>query len=1291
MKAISKLLTLLLVLVMVLTLIPNLARAEEAPAETETITAHIPFKVNPLYEGMIRPEDLDIPEIPESDPEQIHLHAGYYSTAEQAAATFRSYMKQRAQTFTLYIQASHSDYNALANEVIATALEHTGNPLEGDYLMWQYGGAEANVTRSYNSATSMYEFTYEFAVVYYTDVGQEQEVTTAVNLLINNLGLRNKTDYEKISAVYDWICQNVTYDFDNLEDTTYTRKFTAYAALIDRTAVCQGYALLFYRLMLELGVDNRLIAGLAASGEAHGWNIVKLGDFYYSVDSTWDAGQTEYSYFLTSTWNFVGHYRFLDYETWEFHEEYPMAAENYDPNTTAVIDPYIYVGMCGEEVYWLLCRDGSLEMAGTGATDDYNTSVKIDPDWVYWNDHITSAYINEGITAIGYRLFENTPNLKQVHLPSTLTSISGKAFSDCPALEQVNFPDSVTSIGEGAFLDCKSLKQARIPDGTQIIGSSVFAGCSSLTEINLPASVTVIGQSAFASCSGLTEINLHEGLVTIGRGAFYNCSGLTSVSFPDSLTTLETYAFGGCTSIKEVRIPDSITTLGTNLFSNCDSLETVYLACRNVPEYAFAYCPSLCNVIFAENVQTIERNAFEDCDSLVSIEIPAHITSLTGFKDCDNLTTVKLSEGLQTIGEDAFDGCKSLENMDLPSTVTSLGAYSFCGCEKLTSIEIPKTMTAIPRHAFKGCTALEEIELHEGLISIESNAFENCTALKEVVFPSTLKTIFDSAFRACHGLTEVTIPENVTNLSGFMDCDGLITIYLNNTGEVGSYAFYDCDSLVNIHFGKNVTSIDSSAFQSCDSLKELTIPATIENVSGFEGCTALETVVLHCPGCIDNHSFSGCKSLKNVTITNATTIGHRSFAYTAIEKLVIPKSVTTIQSYAFYRCKSMKEIWFVGDRPKFESEIFCDVKATAYYPITNDTWDEYGMSNYGGTITWVGYEPECTEHSYDAVVTEPTCKESGYTTYTCSNCGDVYVGDYTDPVDHVYVDGYCKWCGKAQAYAKIISYSTSLGGNIAMNFYVELSEDLVADPDAYIQFSFAGKTVEVPLSEGVPSGTSYRFACPITSKNMTDDITAQVYNADGPVGDPKTMAVDTYCNWIIANTSDQKTINLMKAMLNYGASAQMLFNYRTDDLANAALSAADKTFGKVDASAFAHSRVGEEEGIKPVSYTLLLDSETTVRCYFQLTGTKTIDEFTFTVDGVEVEPVYKDGYYYIEKANIAAHRLDDMHTFTCGNITITYGGLSYVNQVMTYYTSGTTFDMASALYAYSKAAEAYIG
>ena len=44
-------------------------------------------------------------------------------------------------------------------------------------------------------------------------------------------------------------------------------------------------------------------------------------------------------------------------------------------------------------------------------------------------------------------------------------------------------------------------------------------------------------------------------------------------------------------------------------------------------------------------------------------------------------------------------------------------------------------------------------------------------------------------------------------------------------------------------------------------------------------------------------------------------------------------------------------------------------------------------------------EPEHV-HDYVAVVTEPTCTEQGYTTYTCSECGDTYVDDYTDALGH---------------------------------------------------------------------------------------------------------------------------------------------------------------------------------------------------------------------------------------------------------------------------------------------------
>ena len=49
-------------------------------------------------------------------------------------------------------------------------------------------------------------------------------------------------------------------------------------------------------------------------------------------------------------------------------------------------------------------------------------------------------------------------------------------------------------------------------------------------------------------------------------------------------------------------------------------------------------------------------------------------------------------------------------------------------------------------------------------------------------------------------------------------------------------------------------------------------------------------------------------------------------------------------------------------------------------------------------------------HEYTATVTEPTCTEQGYTTYTCI-CGEYYVADYVDALGHDFVDGFCTHCG----------------------------------------------------------------------------------------------------------------------------------------------------------------------------------------------------------------------------------------------------------------------------------------
>lgn len=50
-------------------------------------------------------------------------------------------------------------------------------------------------------------------------------------------------------------------------------------------------------------------------------------------------------------------------------------------------------------------------------------------------------------------------------------------------------------------------------------------------------------------------------------------------------------------------------------------------------------------------------------------------------------------------------------------------------------------------------------------------------------------------------------------------------------------------------------------------------------------------------------------------------------------------------------------------------------------------------------------------HNYTKKITNPSCTDTGFTTYTCSRCGDSYVADYKDALGHNYENGICIRCG----------------------------------------------------------------------------------------------------------------------------------------------------------------------------------------------------------------------------------------------------------------------------------------
>lgn len=268
--------------------------------------------VNPLYADVQSEADLKKPE----DGISALAEEEYTSDESVLAANIRSSMENREETITLYY-ASEQEYDStLLKKWVNLAFEETDVPTQGDYIRWVWGGYKASI--SYYQSNGTYYYTYTMTVTYYTTAEQETQVTEKIDELLNGFGFTSATpNYTKIKTIYNYICENVTYDHENLENEDYKLKYTAYAALINGTAVCQGYAVLLYRMLEEVDVDTRVISG-TGNGGAHGWNITQLRGKYYDLDSTWDAGRSSYRYFLKCDANFGDHTRGENYSAASF-------------------------------------------------------------------------------------------------------------------------------------------------------------------------------------------------------------------------------------------------------------------------------------------------------------------------------------------------------------------------------------------------------------------------------------------------------------------------------------------------------------------------------------------------------------------------------------------------------------------------------------------------------------------------------------------------------------------------------------------------------------------------------------------------------------------------------------------------------------------------------------------------------------------------------------------------------------------------------------------------------------
>ena len=438
MKKVTKRLTaLLLALVMSLTLLPTQVLA----AESGTVGyVESTLRVDPVYSSILK---VRIPDISSRQkPTAMPAESVTYLSEMAAVEEVRRQMLTRAETIPLSLKLpSGSDIQGTLARIWDSALEHTrSNGTGGDYLRWQGGKYFYYPGFSYRDNGSYITFTMYFQTNWFTTAQQEATLSSYIKgTLLPQLALDGKSTYQKVQAIYDWITRNVRYDYANLGNDSYLLQYTAYAAVINRTAVCNGYASLFYRLANDAGIDCRFITGTA--GGYHAWNIVRMDNGkYYCLDATWDEGQTNYRYFLKGTTEFgQDHTVITDENNTYFWNQYPVSATDFDPN--APLPP------AAPTVTMTYSDSGKPKLtwnAVSGATS-YRVfrSESRGTGYSLLGTTTATSYVNTG-AAVGKTYYYRVKAVNSVGTSGYSNIVSGKAKTAAPAAPSVTIGNSST-------------------------------------------------------------------------------------------------------------------------------------------------------------------------------------------------------------------------------------------------------------------------------------------------------------------------------------------------------------------------------------------------------------------------------------------------------------------------------------------------------------------------------------------------------------------------------------------------------------------------------------------------------------------------------------------------------------------------------------------------------------------------------------------------------------------------------------------------------------------------------
>ena len=645
------------------------------------------------------------------------------------------------------------------------------------------------------------------------------------------------SDLQKAIVLHDYLAVNCEYDETESENGTLPQEsYSAYGALVNRTAVCQGYALAYKYLLNQAGIECYMVTSYVME---HVWNLVKLDGQYYQVDVTWDdpsrdlIGRALHAYMFCSDNVFQddvhGHY---DWRVTYGSEvvDYQATDTKYDNAFWSDINsPLVLTGNNWDDCYYV-CYDagamaGKIKRITLSTVSNIGTDICNAGTWPMWesSEFYTSAF--SGLFQNGNRLYYNDK-----------TSIYSIDFDGANKKTEFTADTANGYIYGSALCQGKvlySLHQTPVfSEKETVLIADVDITMETPSEIPVE-SITVSPSTLTLEKGKAAEL---EAVVTPANATDKN---ITWTSSDESIAEVENgvvtaVASGECTITASAGDKEAVCSVSVSENGSEDIIAS--------GEYKDVFS-NIIWVIDSNGKLTVEG----DGDFAVSPYISPSISSSSfyeSYKDRapwyeyrDSIRSAEINVEDMRDASFMFSGCTNLTSIDLSNFDTSRisNMYGmFYNCKKLKNLDLSRFNTRSVRYMssmFWGCGSLESLDLKS--------------------FDTSNVTKMDAMFGCCMSLTSLDVSSfdtrNVSDMSSmFCWCGSLAELDLSgfetDFGVLKSiwWMFEQCSSLVSVDLsgfeGAGLNDLDPlqpmvDVFPGCDNLTTIFTPYNLANAN----------------------------------------------------------------------------------------------------------------------------------------------------------------------------------------------------------------------------------------------------------------------------------------------------------------------------------------------------------------------------------------------------------------------------------------------------------------------------